>query len=66
MEKNIKVIKAFGLLFLPVLLGVYILKNSDTNQYPILGKTIGIVNIIFFSSLILWGVIKLVKKSSVK
>ena len=66
MEKKIKVIKAFGLLFLPVLLGVYILKNSDTNQYPLLGKTIGIVNIIFFGSLILWGVFKLVKNSSVK
>ena len=57
MEKIEKLIKAFGLSILFILLGFYLINSTDT----ILGKVIGIASISFFGILILWGIFRIFK-----
>ena len=55
MKNKFNLLKAFGVAFLFVLLGCYILKNSES----IIGYIIGCANVFFFSCLIVWGIYKL-------
>lgn len=60
MKRIFKPLKAFGIAFLFVLLGIYILNISSSN----LGKIIGYANIIFFGSLIFFGIFKIITQKS--
>ncbi len=62
MEKLISILKGFGFSILFVLLGIYILKTNET----LLGKIIGISCILFFGILMIWGIIKMTKKSKIE
>lgn len=52
----------FGFSILFVLLGIYILKTNET----LLGKIIGISCIVFFGTLMVWGVFKMTKKTKIE
>ena len=57
MEKKLNLIKAFIPSILFIILGIYILKITDS----ILGTIIGISNIAFFGILIFWAIFKIYK-----
>jgi ABC-type methionine transport system permease subunit len=59
MEKTLNLIKAFIPSILFIILGIYILKITDS----ILGTLIGISNIAFFGILIIWATFKIYKNS---
>ena len=59
MRKTLNLIKAFVPSILFIVLGIYILKITDS----ILGTIIGISNIAFFGILIIWAIFKIYKNS---
>ena len=62
MKKIKNIINGFGLSSLFIILGIYILKTTDT----VLGTVIGIANIGFFGILILWAIFRMYKNSTIK
>ena len=59
MRKTLNLIKAFIPSILFIILGIYILKITDS----IIGTIIGISNIAFFGILIIWAIFKICKNS---
>ena len=59
MTKTLNLIKAFTPSIFFIILGIYILKITDS----ILGTIIGISNIAFFGILIIWGIFKIYKNT---
>tara|TARA_R110001592_G_scaffold293538_1_gene563173 strand:+ start:673 stop:864 length:192 start_codon:yes stop_codon:yes gene_type:complete len=62
MEKLLSILKGFGFSLLIVSLGIYILKTNET----LLGQIIGISCVVFFGTLMLWGIFKMIKKNKTK
>lgn len=62
MKKLLHILKRFGLSFLFIVLGIYILNTTNS----ILGTVIGVANIVFFGVLILWAIFKMYKDRMVK
>jgi hypothetical protein len=49
-----------GLSILFIYLGLEMVENSDASKFPLLKKSIGIANIIFFGALITWAIYKII------
>jgi hypothetical protein len=62
MKKLLRILKGFGLSFLFIVLGIYILNTTDS----IFGTIIGIANIVFFGVILLWAMFKMYKDRVVK
>jgi uncharacterized membrane protein len=60
MERILKRIEMFTPSIILVLFGIYMVKCLNS----ILAKTVGIIMILFFVGLIVWGIYKLLKISS--
>jgi len=54
-----KFFQGFGYSIVFILLGIYILNTNDST----IGQVIGISCIVFFGSLLLWTIFKLIKSS---